>query len=151
MASTFNAATQSKLQGMIATIARLLGVSFNFAQSQGLHVRLDSPDGDTVVVRAWPDDQGTSFAGAKVLAKDLLDTAGVSGVNVAGTNDIALANSVGDRLSVLQTLAGGGAADHFSVFRVSATVVRVQAHDAAGALVATNTSTVKVYNFGGAG
>ncbi len=80
---------------------------------------------------------------------ELLESAGVAGTLVAGEKaDIALANAAGDRLSVVETAAGGSAADHFSIVRVSDSLVKVQAHDAAGALVAGNTSTVKVYNFG---
>lgn len=78
----------------------------------------------------------------------LLESAGATGINVAGTVDITLANVAGDRFAVVESAAGGSAADHFSVFRVNDTTVRVQAHDAAGALVAGNTSTVKTYNFG---
>lgn len=82
----------------------------------------------------------------------LLDSAGVSGTLVAGVkSDFALANAAGDLLAVMQTAAGGAAADHFSVVRVNDTTVKAQAHDAAGALVAGNTSTVKVYNFGAKG
>ncbi len=79
----------------------------------------------------------------------LLDSAGVAGTLTAGENaSITLANAAGDLLSVKETAAGGGAAASFTVVRVNNTTVKVQAHDAAGALVATNTSTVKVYNFG---
>lgn len=82
----------------------------------------------------------------------LLDSAGASGALTAGENAaIALVNAAGDLLAVKQTAAAGAAADHFSVVRVSDALVKVQAHDAAGALVAGNTSTVKVYNLGQAG
>lgn len=79
----------------------------------------------------------------------LLASTGVSGALVAGVkSDFALANVAGDVLAVRETVAGGAAADHFSVVRVNDTTVKAQAHDAAGALVAGNTSTVQVLNFG---
>ena len=79
----------------------------------------------------------------------LLDSAGVQGTLAAGHLDtIALANVAGDLLAVKEVTPGGSAADHFSVVRVSDSLVKVQAHDSAGALVAGNTSVVKAYNFG---
>jgi hypothetical protein len=78
----------------------------------------------------------------------LLSSASIAPVLVAGTVTTALANVAGDVLAVLESAAGGAAADHFSVVRVSDANIKVQAHDAAGALVAGNTSTVRVYNFG---
>lgn len=76
-------------------------------------------------------------------------TDGVSGTLVAGEKaDIALANVAGDLLAVRLVTTGGVAADHFSVVRVSDALVKVQAHDAAGALVAGCTSIVQVFNFG---
>ena len=101
-------------------------------------------------VRKDADEITISSAGDGYAA--LLDSAGVSGALVAGVKaDLALANVAGDLLAVKETAAGGDAADHFSVVRVSDTEVKAQAHDAAGALVAGNTSTVKVYNFGAKG
>jgi hypothetical protein len=77
------------------------------------------------------------------------DSAGVSAALTAGVNaTIALANVAGDLLAVKEVATGGGAADHFSVVRVSNSLVKAQAHDAAGALVAGNTSTVRVYTLG---
>lgn len=81
----------------------------------------------------------------------VLDSAGVSGTCVASTVDIALANVAGDQFTIKETTPGGTAADHFSAFRVNDTTVRVQAHTAAGALVAGNTSVVKVHNVGQVG
>ena len=72
----------------------------------------------------------------------------VQGTLVAGTLTPTLPNAVGDRLIVEQVSAGGDAADHFSVFRAGANTVTVFAHDAAGAVVATNTSVVRVVNMG---
>lgn len=78
----------------------------------------------------------------------VLSSAGVNGTLVAGTkSDIALANVAGDLLAVKETTPGGAAADHFSVVRVDNSNVKVQAHDAAGALVAGNTSVVTAFNF----
>lgn len=205
MASTFNSGTNSKLAGIISTIASMLGVEFDFSNSKGFHIQLDTTDGDTLVVRGQPDDQGSAFQKTAVPSTDMADagghssalTAGAATINlanavgdrlsvvktatggtagdrysvarvdassvavkshvdattassalVAGTKDITLANLVGDRLAVLETVAGGTAAASFSVSRVNATTVRVQAHDAAGAFVAGNTSTVKVINSG---
>ena len=72
-----------------------------------------------------------------------------TGALVAGVKtDIALVNAVGDALSVRETAAGGAAADHFSVVRTNGATVKVQAHNAAGALVAGNTSTVEVIDHG---
>lgn len=79
----------------------------------------------------------------------LLSSAAVSAVLAAGVNaTVALANVAGDVLAVQETATGGTAADHFSIVRVSDSLVKVQAHNSAGALVGTNTSTVSAYNFG---
>ncbi len=79
----------------------------------------------------------------------LLASAGVAATLVASEKaDIALANVVGDLLAVELTTTGGTVADHFSVVRVSDSLVKVQAHTAAGALVAGNTALIKVYNLG---
>lgn len=71
-----------------------------------------------------------------------------NGTCVAGTVDVLMTVVAADRLSVVELATGGDPADHFSVFRKDADEVTVQAHDAAGALVATNTSVVRVYNMG---
>lgn len=98
-------------------------------------------------VRTDDDTITISSIGDGYAAK--LDSTGVDGTLVAGhKDDIALANVAGDLLAVKEKTAGGSAADHYSIVRVSNTLVKVQAHDAAGALVAGNTAVVTAHNFG---
>lgn len=71
-----------------------------------------------------------------------------TGTLVAGTADIALANTAGDRLVVEQVTAGGTAANHFCAVRKDASTVTVFAVTVAGAKQALNTSAVRVWNLG---
>lgn len=89
--------------------------------------------------------EGNGFSGPLVA-----DTA--SGALTSGTADYAMVGAVtaGDLFWVEEISTGGDPADHFSAFRKDADEITVQAHDAAGALVATNTSTVRVHNLFGA-
>lgn len=66
---------------------------------------------------------------------------------VAGTKDIPFVTTAGDLYAVKEITAGGGAAACYSANRKSASEVTINAQNAAGALVNTSTSVVRVYNF----
>jgi hypothetical protein len=71
------------------------------------------------------------------------------GICVAGTIAVTMNETaaVGDLIHVEEVTAGGAAAGHFSGYRSGASAITVFAHDAAGALVAGNTSTVRITKF----
>jgi len=91
-------------------------------------------------IRVYSD--GTGYSGPNEV-----DT--VPATLVAGTRDITtnVAPATTDLLFVEQVTAGGGAAQHYAAFRKDATDITIQAYSAAGALVATNTATVRAHKF----
>ena len=86
--------------------------------------------------------KGSAYAGIN-------EADSVSVALVAGTKDIAtnVAPLTTDLLYVEQITAGGDSATHYSAVRKNATEITLFAHDAAGALVAGNTATVRAHKF----
>lgn len=150
MASTFNAATSVSIQRVLALIGKMIGNDINLSRSASFRAVLESSEGTRLGLKVTPLDMIGNGLNTLVKPKDpgvLVVPAKATGTLVAGElATIALPNASGDLLAVAQVTAGGSAADHFSAVRVSDTLVKAQAHDAAGALVAGNTSVVAVYN-----
>ena len=72
----------------------------------------------------------------------------ITGTLVLGAADMLLANVAGDRLVAVAETAAGTAANHYVVFRKSATEVTVHAQTILGALQTGSTSVVRVFNLG---
>lgn len=106
-------------------------------------------DGTTVRVHAVDVAGALEVANTSVV--EVYDVGIVNAANavlIAGTLDVPMVVDADDRLSVVEVATGGGAANHFSVFRKDADEVTVIAEDIAGDFVVANTSTIRVYNHG---